>query len=268
MPGPRPGLVGHRVARRAGQRVVPAAPTRPQGGGRRRHGNQEALAAIVFVATSGGHLGPAAAVCFGPSGPTAHRRFAERAAARVWAKLYQLPGELGSRGELDWSRCAVDSVNCGPRKGTRDGPNPVDRGTSGSKIHVLTERTALPVSLAISGANLHDSQSLVPLVEAIPPICSRCGPRRRRPATLRGGKAYGHRVIRSYLRRRQITHRITRRGIESSPRLGRHRWAIERTVARLGGFRRLHRRHERKADHLAAFATVAAALICHRRPVT
>lgn len=35
------------------QRVVPEAPSRPQAGGRRRHGNREVLAAIVFVATSG-----------------------------------------------------------------------------------------------------------------------------------------------------------------------------------------------------------------------
>ncbi|GAA4869988.1 hypothetical protein GCM10023235_55910 [Kitasatospora terrestris] len=35
------------------QRVVPPAPTRPQGGGRRRHGDREVLTAIVFVAPSG-----------------------------------------------------------------------------------------------------------------------------------------------------------------------------------------------------------------------
>ncbi len=35
------------------QRVVPEAPTRPQGGGRRRHGDRQVLAAIIFVATSG-----------------------------------------------------------------------------------------------------------------------------------------------------------------------------------------------------------------------
>ncbi len=33
------------------QRVVPEAPTRPQDGGRRRHGDREVLAAIVFVST-------------------------------------------------------------------------------------------------------------------------------------------------------------------------------------------------------------------------
>jgi len=32
--------------------------------------------------------------------------------ARVWAELHRLVlVEIGSRGELDWSRCAIDSVN-------------------------------------------------------------------------------------------------------------------------------------------------------------
>lgn len=47
---------------------------------------------------------------------------------------------------------------------------------------------------------------------------------------------------------RGITHRIARRGVESSQRLGRHRWTIERAMARLACCRRLHRRYERKAD--------------------
>src|SRR4051812_41025784 len=56
------------------ERVVPPAPSRPQGGGRRCYGDREVLAAaIIFVATSGctwRQLPPS----FGPSGPTAHRR--------------------------------------------------------------------------------------------------------------------------------------------------------------------------------------------------
>ncbi len=35
------------------QWVVPEVPSRPRGGGRRRHGDREVLAAIVFVATLG-----------------------------------------------------------------------------------------------------------------------------------------------------------------------------------------------------------------------
>ena len=99
-------------------RVVPEAPSRPQGGGRRRHGDREVLAAIVFVATSGCTWQQLPSASFGPSGATAHRRFSEWSKARVWAKLHRLVlDELGSRGELDWSRCAIDSVNMRALKG-------------------------------------------------------------------------------------------------------------------------------------------------------
>jgi hypothetical protein len=48
---------------------------------------------------------------------TAHRRFSEWTKARIRAELYHLVlDELGSRGELDWSRCAIDSVNMRARK--------------------------------------------------------------------------------------------------------------------------------------------------------
>ena len=60
--------------------------------------------------------------------------------------------------------------------------NPIDRGKKGSKIHLIAERTGLPISIGISAANMHDSQGLEPLVRGIPPIRSRRGPRRRRPA--------------------------------------------------------------------------------------
>lgn len=35
------------------QKVVPQAPTGPQGGGRRRYSDREVLAAIIFVPTTG-----------------------------------------------------------------------------------------------------------------------------------------------------------------------------------------------------------------------
>lgn len=98
-------------------------------------------------------------------------------------------------------------------------------------MHLITERTGLPLSIGISAANTHDSQGLEPLVRGIPPIRSRRGPRRRRPAKLHGDKGYDSGRLRRWLRSRNITPRIARRGIESSQRLGRHRWTVERTVA-------------------------------------
>lgn len=71
---------------------------------RRRAGDREALAAIIFVATSGctwRQLPPV----FGPSWQTVYRRFAQWSRDGVWARLYRvILDELGARGELDWSR--------------------------------------------------------------------------------------------------------------------------------------------------------------------
>ncbi|MFE5940801.1 transposase [Streptomyces sp. NPDC056470] len=72
------------------------------------------------------------------------------------------------------------------------GPNPTDRGKRGSKIHVVTDPSGLPVAVAIVAANTHDSLALQPLVASSPPIRSRRGPRRRRPDKLYGDKGYDH----------------------------------------------------------------------------
>ncbi|WP_406427270.1 transposase [Streptomyces sp. NBC_01589] len=47
--------------------------------------------------------------------------------------------------------------------------------------------------------------------------------------------------------------------------LGRHRWVIERTLSWLGDCRRMHRRYERKAEHLLAVVGIARAFIHYRR---
>lgn len=153
----------------------------------------------------------------------------------------------------------------GHKRGPLTGPNPTDRGKLGSKIHLLTDRNGLPLSLRISGANLHDSQGLQPLVRGIPPIRSPRGPRRRRPGKLHGDKGYDYDHLRRWLRTRGIRHRIARKGIESSQRLGRHRWVVERSVSWLAGCRRFHRCYERKAEHFLAFVGIAALLINYRR---
>ncbi len=129
----------------------------------------------------------------------------------------------------------------GGKRGPLTGPNPTDRGKPGSKIHLITDRNGLPLSLGVSGVNMHDSLGLKPLVRGIPPIRSRRGPRRRRPARLHADKGYDYDHLRRWLRKRGIRHRIARKRIESSQRLGRHRWVVERTVSWLAGCRRLHR---------------------------
>lgn len=74
--------------------------------------------------------------------------------------------------------------------GSLTGPNPVDRGKKGSKLHVLSDAQGIPLAVAMSGANMHDSLALKPLIRGIPAVRSRRGPRRRRPVKLRADKAY------------------------------------------------------------------------------
>lgn len=156
-------------------------------------------------------------------------------------------------------------LSAGEKGGSLTGPNPVDRGKSGSKLHVLSEAQGIPLVVGVSGANTHDSLALKPLVKGIPAVRSRRGPRRRRPGKLRADKAYYSADTLSWLRERGITARIARPGIESSERLGRHRWKIERSISWLFGYRRLTVRYERKGSHFLAFLGLAAALTCYKK---
>jgi transposase len=151
------------------------------------------------------------------------------------------------------------------KRGSLTGPNPVDRGKKGSKLHVLSDAQGLPLAVAVSGANLHDSQAFKPLILGIPAIRSRRGPRRRKPVKIRADKAYHSAEHRKWLRGRNLVLRIARPGIESGERLGRHRWKIERSIAWLFGHRRLTVRYERKGSHFLAFLGLAAALTCYKK---
>ena len=152
----------------------------------------------------------------------------------------------------------------GQRGGALTGPNPTDRGKPGTKRHVLVDAGGIPLALVLTPANAHDSQVLEPVLDAVPPVRQCAGRPRRRPGKLHADKAYDYRRRRRACRRRGTTPRIARRGVESSERLGRHRWVIERTLAWFGRHRRLAVRYERRADILEAFHLLAAALICLR----
>src|SRR5690606_37917946 len=98
---------------------------------------------------------------------------------------------------------------CRPRAGQKGGPmtgpSPVDRGKPGSKLHVLSDATGLPMATGNSASNTADGDAMIPLVNAIPPVRSRRGPRRRKQAKLHGDKAYNSRERRRWLRDRETT---------------------------------------------------------------
>jgi transposase len=155
----------------------------------------------------------------------------------------------------------------GQKGGEATGPNPTDRGKPGSKYHLVVAKRGIPLAVRLSAANAHDATQLLPLVDQIPPIIGprgRPGRPRKRPAKLHADKAYDASTLRRALRARGIAPRIARRGIDSSERLGRHRWVVERTLAWLLGCRRLGVRYERRADLLQGLLHLACALVCVR----
>jgi transposase len=78
-------------------------------------------------------------------------------------------------------------------------------------------------------------------------------------------KGYDARHCRRYLRRRGIRPRIACHGIESSQRLGRQRWRVERALSWLSCYRRLQVRWDRGSGQFFAFVLLACALVCFHR---
>jgi hypothetical protein len=125
------------------------------------------------------------------------------------------------------------------KRGVATGPNPTDRGKSGTKRHLVVERKGSPLAVRQSAASLHDSQMLASMLDAVEPIKRPKGRPRKRPDKLHGDKGYDYPSCRRAISQRGIKGRIARKGVESSERLGRHRWVVERTGSWLNNYRRL-----------------------------
>jgi IS5 family transposase len=122
----------------------------------------------------------------------------------------------------------------------------------------------VPLVVLVSAANRHDSMLFEQCIDAIPAVRGLPGRPRSRPRKLHADKGYDYRRCRAFLRSRGIASRIARRGIESSQRLGKHRWVVERTHAWFAGFGKLRIRFERRLDTHQALLNLAAAIICAR----
>ena len=145
------------------------------------------------------------------------------------------------------------------------GANPVDRGKPGSKLQLVCDGSGLPLTAVVTAANVNDTTVFQAVVDDIPPVRTPAGRRRTRPAAVHADKGYDSRANRAYLRRRGIKPRIARREVESSTRLGRHRWKVERSLSWLSCFRRLQMRWDRDAGRWFAFVLVACAVVCSNR---
>jgi IS5 family transposase len=107
----------------------------------------------------------------------------------------------------------------GQKGGPKTGANPTDKGKKGTKRHLVSDRKGVPLAVALTAANVHDSMVFEELIDALGPIK---GPGRgrpsKRPEKLHADKAYDDKKCKGALRRRGIKSRIARKGIERAPR--------------------------------------------------
>jgi hypothetical protein len=185
----------------------------------------------------------------------------------VFEQLHlDLLDQLGEQGRLDWSRVSVNSASVRAKQGgTTLAQIRSIAGKQGSKIHLACEGRGLPLTAVVTAANVADVTMLAAVVEDIPPVRTPSGRRRTRPGAVHADKGYDSAANRAWLRRHGIRARIARRGVESSQRLGRHRWRVERALSWLSCYRWLQVRWDRGSGRWFAFVLLACALVCFNR---
>jgi transposase len=129
----------------------------------------------------------------------------------------------------------------------------------------VVDAQGVPLAIQLTAANVNEVTRFESLLEAIEPIKRPLGRPRKRPAKVHADKAYAAAHCRAYLRRYGIACRIARKGIESSERLGRHRWVVERTLAWLSKCRALLVRYDKHAENFLGLIQLACGLLWYRR---
>ncbi len=193
--------------------------------------------------------------------------------ARLAGGGYLAEDMAGAAGRIGHSRCNRlvyfrhrQLLRAGAFWGAKTGPNPTDRGKNGSKRHLIVDGQGTPLAIEHTGANVHDSEMAIALVDGIPPIKQPQGRPRRRPDEVLADRAYdAEEKIRQPLRQRKIKPLIAKRNTQNGSGLGKFRYVVEAAFDWLFNQRRLRVRYEKRDDIHQAFLIIGCLLICWRR---
>lgn len=207
--------------------LLPPPRPRPKGG-RRPIGDQAALTGILFVVRSvlPWEMLPAEMGC--GSGMSCWWRLRDWQAAGVWGRLHHVLLErLHAAGEIDWSRACLDSASVPSTKGVYHRPEPDGPGQAGHEAPPRHRRAWHPTRLL--------SERGQPARQRDDGGHPRCHPasaeRSARATATPSGQAARRQSLRwqtssARMPGAGIVPRIARKGIESSEKLGRHRWVV------------------------------------------
>jgi len=169
---------------------------------------------------------------------------------------------------IAWQWQVVDSKTVpAPLGGDATGPNPTDRGKKGVKIHILVDQRGVPLTVRISGANVHERWYIKELIISV--VVPRPGWRQK----LSADKAYDARDIHQFVEEYGYEDHILRRRkrgqppSESSKDTDSYRWLVERTLSWFAKRRSIRIRWSKKSGNYLAFLLLTAASIAHDQAV-
>lgn len=142
------------------------------------------------------------------------------------------------------------------------GPNPTDRGKSGTKRHVLTDQRGIPISVVITPANTHDMKAAKYTLDSV--VVER--PLEKQNLCLDRGYDFPE-IERESIKRRYMPY-IRHRGEELIKlRHSVRRWVVERTNSWHNRFRKLLVRYEKKSENYLSLVCLACCIIVYRRVI-
>lgn len=168
--------------------------------------------------------------------------------------------------DLEW-QSADGAMTKAPLGGEKTGPNPTDRGKSGTKRSLLTEANGIPIGIAIEGANRHDSKLLE---ETLFNKLISVNEIKQKPKqeNICLDKAYDSMPMRVLVWFNGYRDHIRTRGEEidekqKDPNKKPRRWVVERTHSWMNRFRRILIRWEKKPENYLAMLKLSCAYISY-----
>ncbi|WP_436961122.1 IS5 family transposase [Streptomyces sp. SudanB182_2057] len=216
---------------------------------------------------------------------TLHTRFRRWALDGTFERMLRAAqARADAAGNIDWL-VSVDSTvvrahqhAAGAKKrGLRVPGLGRSRGGLTSKIYLACDAFGRPLAFTVTGGNTNDCTQFTAVMEQI--RVPRIGPGRPRvrPAHVLGDKGYSSRAIRTWLRRRGISHTIPERADQVRNRLRRgsrggrppvfdkqlykRRNVVERCFNRLKQWRGIATRYDKTAESYQAAVTLASLLM-------
>lgn len=228
--------------------------------GRPYFNNRSIIEGIFYVLKSGCHwsLIPRYYGAY----QTIHRRYQELVRSDFFKKLWHEGLMILKKdGKLNLAHQSLDGcITKSPLGGKKTGKNPTDRSKLGTKRAIVVDQNGIPLGLAISGANTHDSKLLLQTLNSVPYAI-----KIERSKWLHLDRGFDSKKSREiavgHNFKAQIALKKKRNQSEAVIReKDIFRWVVERTHSWMNRFRRIYIRWEKKIDNYQGMLELASAI--------